>query len=96
MIKYDAKIIQENAERLNAQAKSIIPIQFFIGLFAGMIIAGGVTAAIGLGFDFLIISLGVLIGGFMGYGAGQNRSFELRLQAQQALCQMTIEENTRK
>ena len=93
---YDSKVIQDHAERLIKQSQSIVPIQFFIGVFSGMIIFGGVTAWLEIGFDFLIIAIGVMIGGVMGYGAGQNRSFELKLQAQMALCQAQIEQNTRR
>jgi len=93
---YDPQMIQQHAERLIKQSRSIVPIQFFIGVFSGMIIFGGVTAWLDIGFDFLIIAIGVLIGGVMGYGSGQNRSFELKLQAQTALCQAQIENNTRK
>ena len=95
-MQYDPKVIKEHAERLIQQSQSIVPIQFFIGVFSGMIIFGGVTAWLDIGFDFVIISIGVLIGGVMGYGSGQNRSFELKLQAQMALCQAQIEQNTKK
>jgi len=36
-----------------------------------------------------------LVGGISGYYSGKEKSFELRLKAQQALCQLHIEKNTR-
>lgn len=36
-----------------------------------------------------------MIGGITGYYSGQNKALELRLKAQQALCQLQIEKNTR-
>lgn len=96
MIEYNAKVIYEHAENLNKQSKSAVPLHFFIGLFSGIIIAGGVSAVMLVGFDFLISAIGALAGGFMGYAAGQQRASELKLQAQLALCQAKIEENTRR
>ncbi len=39
--------------------------------------------------------VGAVIGGGIGYVVGQQRAFWFRLQAQLALCQAQIEENTR-
>jgi hypothetical protein len=89
MIQYDPQMIHEHAERLHAQAKTIIPIQFFIGIFSGIIIFGGITALLGIGYDFLLVAI-------LGHGAGRSKAFELKLQAHMALCQLKIEENTRK
>jgi hypothetical protein len=36
-----------------------------------------------------------IVGGVIGYFTGKEKSFELRLKAQQALCQLQIEKNTR-
>lgn len=96
MLEYNSKVIYEYAEGLTKQAKSAVPMHFFIGLFSGVIIAGGVSALMSVGYDFLISSIGALMGGFLGYGAGMQRSAELKLQAQLALCQARIEENTKK
>ncbi|MCK5581156.1 MAG: hypothetical protein KAJ18_07765 [Candidatus Omnitrophica bacterium] len=96
MVEYDSKIIQEHATGLYAQIKSIVIYRFFVGIFSGFL--GGVfvdSVFVGT-FDMLIPCVGVLIGIFLGYGAGKQRVFELKLQAQTALCQMQIEKNTRK
>ena len=94
MIKYDPKIIQDYAEGLYKQAKSIATCYFFIGIFAAIIVFGKISSSLTGGFDFLIVAIGVFIGGVMGLTAGRNRAFELQLEAQQALCQIKIQENT--
>ena len=38
---------------------------------------------------------GILVAGLIGFWSGWNKAFVLKLQAQTALCQMKIEENTR-
>jgi hypothetical protein len=96
MVEYDEEIIKQYAQNLYAQSKTITMRHFFIGLFAGVIVFGGVCDALLSSYDGLIISMGAMVGGFMGYGSGQNRTMELRIQAQQALCQVKMEENTRK
>lgn len=40
--------------------------------------------------------VGLIIGAAIGYFIGDGKAFELRLQAQSLLCQVAIEENTRK
>lgn len=96
MAEYNPKVIHEYAERLNKQSRTAVPMNFFIGLFSGVIIFGGISAVMMVGFDFVILSIGALIGGALGYGAGQQRASELKLQAQMSLCQAKIEENTRR
>lgn len=96
MIEYDPKVIQSYAERLIKESKSVVSMSFFIGLLSGMITFGGVTALFNIGYDFPLIAVGVLTGAVLGYGAGQNRAAEMRLAAQQALCQLKIEEHLRK
>jgi hypothetical protein len=38
--------------------------------------------------------LGAVVVGFIGYKIGEGKAFALKLQAQTALCQVRIEENT--
>ena len=96
MIEYNPKVIQEYAERLHLQARDAVPMLFFIGLLSGMIIFSGITAWCKIGFDALIVSIGALVGGVMGYSAGQQKAFALKLQAHLALCQLKMEESVRK
>jgi hypothetical protein len=93
MIKYDAAIIQEFADRLYKRANGLIVSFTLIGILFGL----------GFGYylnrlgDFGSIALiaGAVLGSIIGYAIGQDRAFALKLQAQLALAQVQIEENTR-
>ena len=92
-IKYKPAIIQQFAEKLYEQAGIVLVIYTLIGVVSG--------AATGSLFSLyrtktLYVLIGAAVGGLLGYVLGQYRAFMLRLQAQQALCQMKIEENTRR
>ena len=95
MVEYDVKFIKEYAGSLYKQAKSIVPAHFFIGIFIGFFVFGTISYKLIGDLDFLIVACGILCGGVMGYGSGNNKAVELKLKAQQALCQIQIEENTR-
>ena len=88
MARYDANVIVQFAQALYEQANLTL---FFFTL-------GGV--AIGGGGGWLLSTeaavAGAIIFGGIGYLIGQTRAFQLKLQAQLALCQVEIEENTRK
>jgi hypothetical protein len=43
----------------------------------------------------IVWGIGAVVGGLMGFAIGSQRAFWYKLQAQLALCQMTIEKNTR-
>jgi len=92
---YDPIFVKEFADNLYKQAKTIVPAHFFIGMFSGMFLFGFISVALVNSLDLLIIIIGVLIGGVMGYGSGRYKAAELKLQAQLALCQVKIEENLR-
>ena len=92
---YDPTFVKEFSASLYAQAKTIVPAHFFIGMFVGMFLFGILSVQLIQTLDFLIVSLGVLIGGVLGYGSGRYRAYELKLQAQLALCQIKIEEHLR-
>lgn len=95
MIEYDSKVIQGYADKLHSEAQGSVPMLFFIGLFSGLIVFGGITALLDVGFDFLIIAVGVLVGGFFGYQSGLQRAADLKLRAHLALCMIKIEQNSR-
>jgi hypothetical protein len=88
MAEYDAKVIYEFATRLYNRAGTIIAVYALagglLGLFFGSVMRGG-----GMAF------LGMIILGGIGYYLGSEKAFQLKLQAQTALCQAKIEENTR-
>ena len=96
-VAYDATIIQTFVERLYRKANNVIATHTVlgvgIGLSAGYILAGflGEVARGRMPYEALC----VLLFGGIAYSAGRDRSFALRVQAQLALCQTRIEENTR-
>ena len=96
MVEYDEKVIQNYATNLYRQSKSIATCYFFSGVFLSIIIFSRISDILKGEFDFLIVAIGVFIGGIIGIFAGRNRAFEMKLQAQQALCQAKIQENTAK
>jgi hypothetical protein len=95
MVEYDPKIINDYADGLYTQSKSITTCYFFIGIFAAILVFSKISEVLAGEFDFLIMAIGVFIGGVLGLFAGKNRAFEMKLEAQQALCQIQIQENTK-
>lgn len=88
-VKYDSTIIEEHARQLYDRAMGIIVLYAlggglpaFLGVW--MIVKGGMLEA----------GLAGLFGGLLGAVIGRGKAFELRLQAQLALCQARIERNT--
>jgi outer membrane lipoprotein SlyB len=90
---YDPAVIQKFADKLYSQANSII----FVGTLLGLAIGACGGIAIGDHSTRTTFSVaGAVVLGLLGFVIGSERSFLLKLQAQSALCQMKIEENTRK
>ena len=96
MVEYDPKFMTEQAAKLYDQAKSAIPAHFFIGLLVGLLVFSEFSNLLLKSLDFLIPAIGVLVGGVMGLGSGYNKAAELKLRAQELLCQIKLEENTRR
>jgi hypothetical protein len=92
--KYDPVVIQSYADRLYLKARVII----FLWTLAGALIGGAAGVSIGYPDEQKVLSFG-LIGavliGILGFLAGSERAFGLKLQVQVVLCQKQIEENTR-
>ncbi|MBN1954346.1 MAG: hypothetical protein JW900_04760 [Anaerolineae bacterium] len=109
MVEYDPRIIQQFADRLYRKATTAIVLSTILGvLFGG---AGGFTLGLSTGAllaqDSSSVLSGAVVGlvgglvgavlfALMGFLGGRERAFRLRLQAQTALCQLKIEENTRR
>jgi len=89
MTVYNFKIIQKFADRLYARAKMSEIIYTIIGIMFGFV--GGYNLGEELGYGLF----GAVILGLLGFWVGSERAFMMRLQAQMALCQAKIEENTR-
>lgn len=98
--KYDPEIIGRFADKLYSQAFWTIFGRTFFGLLFGAILGGVagvfyINAALAEPSNMPAI-IGALLFGLFGYSSAQARAFELRLQAQSALCQVQIEKNTRR
>ena len=95
MITYDRNIINKFANQLYRKATLTVVFWTMSGIFAGLVAA---QLALHYARELLtyqghwISLLFFAIGGFI---IGQRRAFQYRLQAQLALCQSRIEENTR-
>lgn len=90
MVQYDSGVIYQAAERLNRSAQTTIAIYTIAGILLGLV--GGSSLGRGMG---LLALLGAVILGVLGFAIGTQRAFVLKLQAQTALCQAKVEENTR-
>jgi hypothetical protein len=97
-IQYDPEVLQTFADVLYSRAKWIAISSAFIYALAGGLIAFLCMAAI----PRLVPSDTVMAAAFfvavifffVGYEAGSKKAFNLKLQAQQVLCQRQIELNT--
>lgn len=105
MVSYDPNLIIQFADRLYARANRLIAtyvIRGFLlgGLVPGLLffivsrVAGGAGLRMGEGLC-VFLPLGA-IGAAIGWSIATEKVFVLKLQAQQALCQLQIEMNTRK
>lgn len=95
MTRYDAQIIYTFADALYLRAKMITIASTVIGAM----VIGFSALLFAIASDsnrFFVTLIGLLIGGGIGYFLGSNKAFELRFQAQILLCQVAIEENTRR
>jgi hypothetical protein len=89
MVDYQPSVIQEHARRLYSRAAAIVltyaVFGFMVGAGVGFVLINEEMFA--FGFALVVCLLGVAV--------GLTKSFELRLQAQLALCQMHVEQHTR-
>lgn len=91
MTDYDPKIIFDFADRLYQKANRIIALYALIGAALGFL-GGHLISDKGNIPSFISL----VIFGAIGYSLGKEKAFQLKLQAQTALCNARIEENTRK
>jgi len=101
MTNYDSNVLQENANALYARGSSLIvshavagallawvAVYFLEPLILNQLRLPSTYSLIPL--QFLAALVAAILGGVWGYGKG----FALKLQAQVALCEMKIEQNT--
>ena len=92
---YSPAIIQKFADKLYRRADSIVVSCTLFGIFFGGVGGRLLSYPLGLKDDSAPTIFGVVFFGLFGLFIGRARAFQLRLQAQVALCQKKIEENTR-
>lgn len=91
-VQYEPKVIEEFAASLYATADAIVVGYSLLGGLVGAV--GGYVVLQSAGALFALF-VGALLGWLLGFATGRSKAFNLRLQAQQALCQVRIEANTR-
>lgn len=87
-MQYDSNVIVEFAAKLYKRAGSIILSYTVFGVLLGAI--GGLMVIP----DAMAAVAGAVLLGIIGFKLGADKAFQLKLQAQIALCQVQIETNT--
>ncbi len=93
-MQFKSEIIEEFADRLYKEASHTI--SSYIFGYAVVLMVIGALFAFSKGGGWPIVLLTGIIGATIGYYHGKEKAFQLRLQAQTALCQLQIEKNTRR
>ncbi len=97
VITYDAEIILKFASRLYSRAASIVYTYTLFGAILGALFGGIFFNITKLNRDFAPlfgILGGAILFGLIGFSIARERAFKLKLEAQNALCQVQIEKNT--
>lgn len=100
-MEYDAKVIEHFAAGLYQHAAKAIREATALGCFLGAVpglplgVAEMARANDSLG-GLVLAATCIAVGGYFGRQRGRARAFMLRLQAQEAMCQVQIERNTRR
>ena len=93
---YDPEVIQKFADRLYARSAGVVFVSTalgaLIGLVGGPFVLQSLPPNLALSLPEWVVPVVLAILGFL---QGLERSFLLKLQAQTALCQVQIENNTR-
>lgn len=93
---YDPDLIQKFADALYRQAQSLVTSRFIVGLLVGGALGAAASAFFEQEQTVLITGVSALLFAWLGYSSAQARAYSLRLQAQEALCRLQIEKNTRR
>ena len=92
MVQYDRAVIQEFAEKLYKKANSIIASYTIVGLLLGGV--GGYFLGDSIGGGMTTTAIVAVVVALIGFAIGWEKAFLLKVQAQTAMCQMKIEQNT--
>jgi len=92
-MEYDPAVIEEFASRLYYRARSLLVVYGLVGFVIGAVLFFGASQATSGGEILGVIAL--IFATLIGAAYGREKGFMLRLQAQQALCQVAMERNTR-
>ena len=92
-------IIEKYADHLYRRAASLVMGATVVGaiigaIFGGMPLTHYVNWPIPHSAGYATAMIGALIGGFIGHVVGESRAFGLRIQAQMALHQLRVDQNT--
>lgn len=97
MTAYDPRLIERAAARLHRQATAAAPVSAVLGVLIGLVGAPYLVQALPPSVSLKVPDWTVpVVLGLLGLVQGLERGAQLRLQAQAALCQLRIEENTRR
>jgi hypothetical protein len=97
--KYNPRIIEEAAQGLYQRAATIVvlsAVRYLVGFGIFGFVAGFAIARFEVSGAVVGAFVCAAIGAFVGAAAGETHAFQYRLQAQQVLCQLQIEINTRR
>lgn len=100
---YDPNILQQFADSLYSQAKWLVFMtasRYGLGTYliflVGLIAIGNIHPPVEMNTVWGLPVIPALIGTALGISVGRSKAFNLKLKAQQILCQVQIEQNTRK
>ncbi len=96
MTEYDPKVINKFADRLYSTAKTIVIAYAFLGILIGGASGYAVEQWPSWSSHGTVTVILAVTFGLIGFLIGKEKAFRLKLLAQTALCQVKIEENTRK
>ncbi|HTI71839.1 MAG TPA: hypothetical protein VMF06_17820 [Candidatus Limnocylindria bacterium] len=94
---YDPEVIQRFADRLYARSAGVILVSTLLGGIIGFVVDPFIQQALPGNLSVNVPQwVSGLVFAVLGFLQGTERAFLLKLQAQTALCQMQIEQNTHK
>ncbi|MCB9682707.1 MAG: hypothetical protein H6733_14675 [Alphaproteobacteria bacterium] len=90
MVEFDPEVVIQHARQLYDDARKIVWSWLMMGALVGIAVGAAAT-----GFRSAGTVVAAVVMAAMGYVMGNDRAGRMRLEAQLAMCQIRIEENTR-